>query len=802
MAESGEIGSHTRRFGPSVSRAGASHAVFPAAGRGLLSIALVALLAGRSAPAGTDPSSLLICTELNYPPYSFRDENGQPAGFNVDLTKSILRVMGMQAEIRIGAWSEIRKALETGEIDVIGGMYYSAEREEKVDFSPPFAIVHHAVFAHRDASPVESAADLKGRELVVMRGDIMHDYVLAKGLTDRLILADTPAEALRLLAAGKHEYALLAKLPGLHWMKTLKLSNVTAIGKPIRPEKYCYAVVEGNEDLLAAFSEGLAILEQTGQYQDIYARWLGVLEPRRSYRSELLRYVALPIGFLVLLLAGTYGWSRWLRRAVTQRTRALEREVTERQTAEETLRLDESRLEALLALNNMTEAPMQEITDFALEEGVKLTGSRMGYLAFLNDDETVLTMLSWSKNAVEEGATKDKPLVYPVEKTGWWGEAGRQRKPIITNDCSAYESTAKSEGDDSVLDFPLDGVTRHLNVPVFEGDRIVAVAGAVNKEEDYDEADVRQLTLLMQGMWRLIQRKLVQDELAQHREHLEHLVEARTEELTGANKQLAQEVAERKRAEHQLQQAVEELERSNTELQQFAYVASHDLQEPLRAVTGYCQLVARRYAGKLDKNADQFFGYITDGVDRMKALINGLLAYSRVSTKGKPFELTDLNEVLSEALCNLDSAIVETGAQITHDPLPPVRADGAQIARVFQNLIGNALKFRGEQIPRIHVSAEPAKQAGTDGSLAQPGSDGWVFAVRDNGIGLDPQYADRIFVIFQRLHTRNDYPGTGIGLAVCRRIVERHGGRIWVESQAKQGAVFYFTIPGNGGNES
>ena len=239
-------------------------------------------------------------------------------------------------------------------------------------------------------------------------------------------------------------------------------------------------------------------------------------------------------------------------------------------------------------------------------------------------------------------------------------------------------------------------------------------------------------------------------------------------------------ITERKKADEELKKMLAELERSNAELERFVYVASHDLQEPLRMVSSYVQLLEGRYKDKLDADANDFIDYAMGGAKRMQELLNDLLTYSRVGTQAKPFKYTDMEAVLEAALANLQVTIKESKARVSHDPLPKLMADEGQIVQVLQNLISNAVKFRSEKSPRIHVSAEQRDSE-------------WVFSVKDNGIGIEPQHFDRIFLIFQRLH-RDEYPGTGTGLAIAKRIVERHGGRMWVESQPGKGSTFYFSI--------
>jgi len=240
--------------------------------------------------------------------------------------------------------------------------------------------------------------------------------------------------------------------------------------------------------------------------------------------------------------------------------------------------------------------------------------------------------------------------------------------------------------------------------------------------------------------------------------------------------------AERQRAERILARQARDLERTRRELEQFAYVVSHDLQEPLRMVSSYLQLLDRRYKDKLDSDAEDFINFAVDGAQRMHKLIADLVSYSRINTRGSEFAPTDFNHVLDGALASTNESVRESAAIITRDALPTLVADGGQMEQLFRHLIDNALKFQNGRRPRVHIGAERRANE-------------WTFFVRDNGIGIDPELVDRIFLVFQRLHGRGEYPGTGMGLAICRRIVERRGGRIWVESELGKGSTFYFTMP-------
>jgi PAS domain S-box-containing protein len=316
-----------------------------------------------------------------------------------------------------------------------------------------------------------------------------------------------------------------------------------------------------------------------------------------------------------------------------------------------------------------------------------------------------------------------------------------------------------------------------------DGKRIVVASRWVLRRSDNSQSQA-----VMEINNDITDRKRAEESLRKAHGELEQRVQERTRDLKTSNELLELEIAERKRAESVLAQQSAELARSNSELEQFAYIASHDLQEPLRMVGSYVQLLERKYKNLFDAKGEEYIAYAVDGAKRMQMLINDLLSYSRVGTQGNEFALTDCAGVAGLAIKNLQKAIQESGATITCDPLPTVMADRMQLLQLFQNLLANAIKFRGEQCPEIHITAKQ-----TDGF--------WQFAVKDNGIGIEPRHFERIFLIFQRLNSRRHYPGTGMGLAICKKIVDRHGGTIWPVSEPGMGTTFFFTLPDQPGDQ-
>lgn len=431
-------------------------------------------------------------------------------------------------------------------------------------------------------------------------------------------------------------------------------------------------------------------------------------------------------------------------------------EVTSFRKAEEAARLNELRLKGLLALYEKTESTLKEITHFALEDAIRLTQSKIGYIAFLNESEDTLTMFSWSDTAMEQCRIEDKPVIYPISTTGLWGEAVRQRRLIITNDYSAPSELKKGVPEGHVQ------IIRHMNVPIFDGDEIVMVAGVGNKESEYDESDSRQLTLLMNGMWHIIKKMQVDVELKAYREQLEDLVAERTAQL----------------------------EASNRELESFAYTVSHDLRAPLRTIDGFSQVLLEDYMEKLDDTGKDFLTRISKGAQTMGHLIDSLLQLSRM-TRGEmsreTVNLTTMAREIAREFDEIDSErkvewVIESGLVVSGDP--------RLLRTLLHNLLENAWKFSSRrEDSRIEFGTVTTQYAKERWGIERP-----VYCVRDNGAGFDMKYYAKLFGVFQRLHRHDEFPGTGIGLASVQRILHRHGGTIWGESKVGQGATFYFTL--------
>ena len=426
------------------------------------------------------------------------------------------------------------------------------------------------------------------------------------------------------------------------------------------------------------------------------------------------------------------------------------RDISERKNAEMQIKRQYYVLDGINRIfrESLTSETEKEVSEVGLNVAEQLTGSKMSFIAEINDDRSLNGIaVSFSALKLYNASPSEIPkLITHMKISKYIRRVIKEEKSQIVN-YSDFDPDKKGlpEGHPQINSF--------LCVPLKQGDKLIGLIALANKDGNYTFEDV---------------------------ENIESLSIAIVEAVIGFKSK-----NKLKKYKNRLEETIGDLKRSNEELQRFAYVASHDLQEPLRTIASFTQLLERRYKGKLDGNADEFINYIVEAALRMKEQIKGLLEYSRISTNENEFKNVNSEFILNQAIDNLQFAIKENNAEITYESMPVVMCDAGQLQRVFQNLISNAIKFKKEDVPpKIHISIKKDNE-----------NQEYVFSVLDNGIGIEKQYMGRIFVIFQRLHTIDEYHGTGIGLSIVKRIIERHGGRIWVESKFGTGSAFYFTIP-------
>ena len=423
-------------------------------------------------------------------------------------------------------------------------------------------------------------------------------------------------------------------------------------------------------------------------------------------------------------------------------------DITERRRMEAEKQLHQERLDSLWRISQYNPETIQEVLDFALDQAISLTGSKIGYIYFYDDERRRFILNTWSKEVMQSCTIVEKQTVYDLDKTGIWGEAVRQARPIMVNDFQAPHPLKKGYPEGHA---PLD---KYLTIPVFSDGRIVAVVGIANKEKDYDDADVQQMTLLMDAVWKIVARRRAEEELQRLNLELEQRVRERTAQLEAANR----------------------------ELEAFSYSVSHDLRSPLRGIDGWSQALLEDCYEPLGENGRRYIDRVRWESQRMGRLIDDLLSLSRVGRA----ELT-LEPVYLSALAQTIAARIKEDnptRTVAWDIQPGLAAQGD--ARLLDlalfNLLDNAFKFTTRRSQgRIEFGCLPNK--------GKP-----VYYVRDNGAGFDMAYAHKLFGAFQRLHKTSEYPGTGIGLATVQRVLHRHGGRIWAEAKPDEGATFFFTL--------
>ncbi|MEI8131970.1 MAG: transporter substrate-binding domain-containing protein, partial [Leptolinea sp.] len=746
-------------------------------------------------------------------PYTFINQQGKPDGFSVDLMNEVAKVMGVEVEIKVDTWQHAVIALQNGEIDFLPMMAYSAERDKLFDFSAPHTIAYDAIFTRKGTPVIHAIDDLRGKTIIVMEGDQAHNYLLTLDFItpEQLVLVDSLPNALRLLASGKGDAALMPKLVGLLYIQNLKLTNLEL--SPIVVEAYTrpfsFAVRNGNQTILERLSQGLNIIKSTGQYKTTYDKWFSSVEPVGIPLKTVMTYlgwVAL-VGLLIgsMLLA----WSFSLRKQVSQRTKHLEAEINDRMQAEEALQNSEERYRLLFeemaegfALHEIitddagkpidyrfldVNPAYEKLTDLKREN---LIGRRVlevmpgtesywidsyGKVALSGEHLKIENYAQALNKWYEVSAYSPKPrqfavsfsditrrkqaeeqlenlAKFPAQNPNPILRISREGQVLFANPASSLLLTTLNTPVDDWL--PAEWKTRiaeifaaksNLEMEIICGQTIYSCNFVPILDEDYVNVYGRDNT----------ERIRAEQEIIQLNAALEQRVQERTVQL----------------------------EASNKELETFAYSVSHDLRAPLRGIDGWSQALQEDYASQFDAQALQYLDRVRSEARRMGQLIDDLLNLSRISRAEMRKSAVNLSELIQSIADRIREEHKDQTIEFDIQPDLTCTGDKRLLEIAFTNLLENAVKFSNTrpiaQIAFGHTII--------DGQAA--------FFVKDNGVGFNMAYSQNLFGAFQRMHSQTEFPGTGIGLATVRRIIQRHGGIIWADAKPNEGATFYFVFP-------
>jgi len=774
-------------------------------------------------------SILQVQGDNHYPPYEYL-EDGIPKGFNVDIMQALAKELNLSIEIRLDDWDTVRQRLEMGEIDLLMGMFFSEERAKLVDFSTPHIMVTNAIFARKD-SPIDTLEDLYGKEILVQKGDIMHDYVLQERLSSRIVPVENPILALRKLAAGEHDVALLARLQGLQIIRDEKLLNLRDIPIDVQPRKYCIALPKEREELLGKIDDGLRILKENGTYDVIYDRWFGLYTKSTVTFHDVLGSILWFLAPLLLLIGGILLWNRTLQRRVQLRTGQLRQELASRQKAEDSLRTLLNTLPDIVCFRDGEGRWMEtneytlrlfglEHVDYRGKTGPELMAySPAHFRTFFTCSETDET--TWKKGALHRedqhiNLPEEATAVFDVIKTPVFSEEGDRKYLVvvgrdITERKNMEITLREKEEHYRALIENVPGVVFlcDVNRPwrmFYISEEVLSLTGY--PQEDFlgdltwgDIVHPEDLSLVEETINRgVLQKKSYHAEyrIRSRDGTIRHIFEkARgiyTEEETplyieGVILDITHRKAEEERVQQlnrELEERVRErtmqLEHVHREMEALFHAISRDLRPPLQTVKGFSQALEEDYARLLNDPGRKVLSKVRQGALDLDSRIQDLLRFFRIIRRPVEVQKLDITTMAVHIMEDLRRETPDRLADVSIAPGMTSWGDPELIRTALEHLLHNAWKFTSRR-ERAILTLGCAKQG------AQK-----VYFLGDNGEGFDMAQEERLFGIFEKLHGEA-FPGNGMGLAITERIIQRHGGRIWVEAAPGKGATFFFTLP-------
>ncbi len=788
--------------------------------------------------ASADP--IVIGGDHDYPPYEYLTDDGRPTGYNVELTRAVAEVMGLEVEIRLGPWAETREALLAGRIDAIHGMFYSPERDRNVDFSTPHTFVYHSVFTRLEGPTLTTEAQLSGRSIAVMRGDIMHDYLLDTGITDQIFTFETQADALEHLAAGHCDYALVAKLPGLYWIDELSLENLEPTGPPLRPAEYCYAVREGaHPELLAAFNRGLAILNQSGRYAKIYQKWFTPLEHPSALPSEYLYGIGFGFAFLLLLLAGSVLWTWTVKQQVRAQTDTLIREIDERRKAQMALKDSEARYRRVF-----DGAPIGIVT---VEPDGRITAANPFFCQMLGYTEAELLSMTVAEITHPDDLDREVPLIREImegtrpsvqlekrylTKSGAhvWAELvttsirdmdGRLRLGLgMVVDISRRKrlDTALRESEERwhfALEGAGDGVWdwNARTDRVFFSEQWKAILGFSDHEigDTLSEWDSRIHPDDRERVQAALQPHLTGESPFYRSEHRLQckdgsykwvLDRGKVMEWTADGKPLRvigthSDITDRKAADAERESLLARLHqaRKAESLNRMAGAVAHIFNNHLSVVIGRLEMALDDipHDGWIHDHLNAAMTSAQDAAEVSGAM---LVYLGQTNAEDRPLDIGDFCRHSLKALEEILPETVRLQTEISPDPMM-VTAEEARLKEILVSLVRNAVEAIGDgdgvvRLTTTIVGPEKISRTHLFPSDREPAAPRFVrLEVTDTGCGMADGDIERIFDPF----FSTKFPGRGLNLALALGAVKSWGGAISVESRPGRGSTFRVYLP-------
>lgn len=682
-----------------------------------------------------------IASEPDYPPYCTINKEGKAEGFAIDLFLAAAKSIHLEVDIKIGIWEKIRKDLEEGRIDALPLVGRMPERESLYDFTLPYLSLHGAIFV-RKGSDIKSKEDLAGKEILVMKGDNSEEYVRRINITDKIISKNTFKEAFIELANGYHDALITQRIIGLNLLEKLELTNVEPLEGTLTDlrQDFCFAVREGNDSLLTLLNEGLSNVIANGTYDEIHLKWFGPALKQEIGWRDVLRiflYFVVPLIIIFSLISILV-----LRRKVRSKTASLLREIEEHKRTVDSLDKQQKFLEEM--------------------ERVSKVGG-WGY-----DVES--DKITWTRGTF---------AIYGFR-------VGDFDPSDVKTDLRFYLPEDRPILQESFQRAITDGEPYILRLRFKSADGIEKWISTEGRAEFRDGKVFR----LFGNIIDITDQKKIEEEITALKNDLEEKVKERTTELNDKVEKLARSqkamlymVEDLNSITGALNEERRKLEISNKELEAFSYSVSHDLRAPLRGVTGFARILSDEYSHKLDDEGKELISDIRQNTKNMAQLIDDLLQFSRLSRREITRQELDMQGLFNAIGEEIKSREKGKPIDFIAAEIPNARGDYSLIKQVVINLLSNAAKFSGNK-ERIIIKV-----------TGEINPDECIYKVSDNGAGFDMKYVDKLFGVFQRLHRTDEYEGTGVGLAIVHRIIERHGGRVWAESEPGKGATFYFALP-------